>query len=94
MNRKELVERISLQADMPKAAAERALTATLESIGAALAGGDEVLLVGFGTFSVRQRAERIGRNPQTGEPLTIEAARIPSFKPGKPLLCRVNGGAE
>ncbi len=68
---------------------ERVVTAVFESIEESLAAGDRVSLVGFGTFEVRQRAARTGRNPQTGEEIRIEAARVPVFKPGRPLRDRV-----
>lgn len=83
MNKSELVEAIAASADIPKAAAGRALDATMESIMGALKEGDQVALVGFGTFMVKERAARTGRNPQTGEPIEIQAAKVPSFKVGK-----------
>nr|WP_221200428.1 HU family DNA-binding protein [Litorivivens lipolytica] len=75
---------------MPKAAAGRALDAVVDSITDALKKDDSVSLVGFGTFSVKERAARTGRNPQTGEPINIAAAKIPSFKAGKALKDAVN----
>jgi DNA-binding protein HU-beta len=85
MNKSELVEAIANKADMSKAAAGKALDATTAAITEALAGGDSVALIGFGTFSVKDRAARSGRNPQTGETITIGAAKIPSFKCGSSL---------
>lgn len=85
MNKSELIDAIAASADIPKAAASRALDAMIDSIGTALKEGDQVALVGFGTFQVKERAERTGRNPQTGEPIQIKAARVPGFKPGKAL---------
>ena len=85
MNKSELVEAIASKADMSKAAAGKALDATTAAITEALAGGDSVALIGFGTFSVKERAARSGRNPQTGETITIAAAKIPSFKVGSQL---------
>lgn len=85
MNKSELVDSIAAQADIPKAAAGRALDAMIESIGSTLKDGGQVALVGFGTFSVRDRAARTGRNPQTGATIQIAAAKIPSFKAGKAL---------
>ena len=67
MNRKQLIDSIALEAGLSKACAERALAATLKSVGDALAEGEGVTLVGFGTFSAKRRAARAGRNPQTGE---------------------------
>ena len=90
MNKSELVDAIAAQADIPKAAAGRALDAMIDSIGGALKEGDQVAQVGFGTFLVKERAARTGRNPQTGEPIEIKAAKVPSFKPGKALKDAVN----
>jgi len=85
VNKAELVDLIADKADISKASAARVLDATLEGVVAALRDGDQVALVGFGTFSVKQRAERQGRNPKTGEPMTIVASRSVGFKPGKSL---------
>lgn len=90
MNKSELIDRISDAADISKASAGRALDATLDSIAASLKNSDPVVLVGFGTFVVRDRAARIGRNPQTGAPIQISAARVPAFKPGKALKAALN----
>ena len=90
MNKSELVDSIAAHADIPKAVAGRALDAMIESICGALKEGDQVALVGFGTFLVKERAARTGRNPQTGEPIQIKAAKVPSFKPGKALKDAVN----
>lgn len=90
MNKSELIDSIAASADLPKAAAGRALDAALEAITGALAKGDSVALVGFGTFGVKERAARTGRNPQTGQPIEISAATLPSFKPGKALKDAVN----
>lgn len=83
MNKAELVDLIADKADISKASAARVLDATLDGIVGALRDGDQVALVGFGTFAVKQRAERQGRNPKTGEPMLIAAGRSASFKPGK-----------
>lgn len=83
MNKAELIDLIADKADISKASAARALDAALDGIVSALRGGDQVALVGFGTFAVKERAERQGRNPQTGETMTISASRTASFKPGK-----------
>lgn len=90
MNKSELIEAIAASADIPKAAAGRALDAMVDSIAAALKKGDQVALVGFGTFAVKERAARTGRNPRTGDPIEIAAAKIPSFKAGKALKDSVN----
>ncbi|MBX2857651.1 MAG: DNA-binding protein HU-beta [Cellvibrionaceae bacterium] len=90
MNKSELIEAIAASADISKAAAGRALDAITDSITEALKSGDQVALVGFGTFLVKERAARTGRNPQTGDPIEIAAAKIPSFKAGKALKDAVN----
>ena len=90
MNKSELIDAIAASADLSKASAGRALDAVTDSITAALKNGDQVALVGFGTFVVKERAARTGRNPKTGEPIEIAAANIPSFKAGKALKDAVN----
>lgn len=90
MNKSELIEAIAASADIPKAAAGRALDAMVDTVTEALKEGDQVVLVGFGTFAVKERAARTGRNPQTGNPIEIAAATIPSFKAGKALKDAVN----
>ncbi len=80
VNKAELIDSIAASADIPKAAPGRALDAMIEAVEGALKKGDSVALVGFGTFSVKERAARTGRNPQTGKPIEIAAAKIPSFK--------------
>ncbi|BFM16399.1 DNA-binding protein HU-beta [Maricurvus nonylphenolicus] len=90
MNKSELIEAVAASADIPKAAAGRAVDAVVETVTSALKEGDQVVLVGFGTFAVKDRAARTGRNPQTGEPIEIAAAKIPSFKAGKALKDAVN----
>ncbi len=90
MNKSELIEAIAESADIPKAAAGRALDAMVETVTGALKKDDQVVLVGFGTFSVKDRAARTGRNPQTGEEIQIAAAKVPSFKAGKALKDAVN----
>ena len=91
MNKSELIDSIAAASDLSKAAAGRALDAMTDTITNALKEGDQVVLVGFGAFSVKERAARTGRNPQTGEPIQIAAAKVPSFKPGKALKDSVNG---
>ena len=85
MNKSDLVDAVAGKADMSKAEAGRAVDAVLGSVGDALGGGDSVSLVGFGTFSVRHRAARMGRNPQTGAAMHIPASKVPGFKAGKGL---------
>ena len=91
MNKSELIDAMAEASELTKADAGRALDAFMSSVTGALKDSDSVALVGFGTFSVKDRAERKGRNPQTGEEITIKAARIPSFKAGKGLKDSVNG---
>ena len=90
VNKSQLIDQIAADADISKAAAGRALDSFIEAVSGALKAGDSVALVGFGTFSVRERAARSGRNPQTGETIQIAAANIPSFKAGKALKDAVN----
>ncbi|MFP6807529.1 MAG: HU family DNA-binding protein [Pseudomonadales bacterium] len=90
MNKQELIENIATSADITKASAGRALDSMIQSITGSLKNGDSVVLVGFGTFSVRDRAARVGRNPQTGEEIQIKAAKVPAFKAGKALKDAVN----
>ena len=90
MNKSDLVEAIAQSADISKAAAGRALDATVESIKKALKKGDTVSLVGFGTFKVGKRAARNGRNPRTGATIKIKAAKVPKFSAGKGLKDAVN----
>ncbi|SDB46593.1 DNA-binding protein HU-beta [Pseudidiomarina indica] len=90
MNKSQLVDKIADGAEISKAAAGRALDSFIEAVTEALKKGDQVALVGFGTFSVRERAARTGRNPQTGQTIQIAAAKVPSFKAGKALKDAVN----
>lgn len=90
MNKTELIEAVTEGADISKAAATRAVDTVIESISGTLAKGEQVTLVGFGTFLVRERAARTGRNPQTGAPIEIKAAKVPAFKAGKALKDAVN----
>ena len=90
MNKSELIEAITAEADLSKAAAGRALDAVISAVTGALKDGESVSLVGFGTFSVKARAARTGRNPQTGAAIQIAAANVPSFKAGKALKDAVN----
>jgi DNA-binding protein HU-beta len=90
MNKSELINAIAEQANLSKADAGRSLDALVKTIETTLKAGDSIALVGFGTFAVKERAERTGRNPQTGQEITIAAAKVPSFKPGKGLKDAVN----
>ncbi|MEZ5524331.1 MAG: HU family DNA-binding protein [Pseudomonadales bacterium] len=85
MNKSELIDAIATAADISKASAGRALDAAVDAVTNELKQGGQVSLVGFGTFSVKERAARTGRNPQTGATIQIKAAKIPSFKAGKAL---------
>ena len=85
MNKADMIDAVAEKADISKAAAGRAVDAIFDSIAGALNSGDQVNLVGFGTFTVRERAARSGRNPRTGEAITIAASKIPAFKAGKSL---------
>ncbi|EED36269.1 DNA-binding protein HU [Luminiphilus syltensis NOR5-1B] len=90
MNKNDLIDAIAEDADLSKASAARALDATLSAVTEALSKQDTVSLVGFGTFSVKHRAAREGRNPRSGETIQIKASNNPSFKPGKALKDAVN----
>ncbi|MBF7687192.1 HU family DNA-binding protein [Acinetobacter rathckeae] len=85
MNKSELIDNIAQNGGLSKVDAGKALDATIASITKALQEGDAVTLVGFGTFAVKERAARTGRNPKTGEELQIKASKVPSFKAGKSL---------
>jgi len=91
MNKSELINAIAEQANLTKTDAGRALEGLTKAIETTLKAGDAITLVGFGTFAVKDRAERTGRNPQNGQEITIAAAKVPSFKPGKALKGAVNG---
>lgn len=90
MNKAELIDAIADSAELSKASAARALDSAIESITKALKKGDSVTLVGFGTFTVRKRAARMGRNPRTGESIKIKASKVPAFKAGKALKDAIN----
>jgi DNA-binding protein HU-beta len=90
VNKTELIEHIANNADMPKAAAARALEATIDAVKKTLKKGGTVSLVGFGTFTVGKRAARTGRNPRTGTAINIKAAKVPKFRPGKALKDALN----
>ena len=90
MNKTELIDAIAEDADISKASATRALESLVSHISKALAGGDTVAISGFGTFSVRERAARTGRNPRTGESIEIAASKGAGFKAGKALKDALN----
>ena len=90
MNKTELVDAMAESADISKAAAGRALDGMIDAITESLKAGDQVNVVGFGSFSVRERAARTGRNPQTGAVIEIKASKNPAFKAGKALKDAVN----
>ena len=90
MNRSELVTKISEKSELSKKDSEKVLSAVIDSIMEALAQGDKVQLVGFGTFEVRERQERTGRDPRSGEAITIPACKSPAFKAGKAFKDIVN----
>ena len=85
MTKDELIAKAAQDADIPKVKAAKVLESMISSVTSALAEGDKVSLVGFGTFSVAKRAAREGRNPATGEKINIPASNVPKFKPGKKL---------
>lgn len=91
MNRKELVDALATHTQSTKADAERNVAGLLDIISNTLKKGDSLTLVGFGTFEVRKRAARTGRNPKTGEELKIKASKVPAFKAGATLKGLVNG---
>lgn len=85
MNKTELVAAVATKADLSKKDAEAAVKAVLDAVTEALADGEKVALVGFGTFEVKERAARTGKNPRTGEAIEIPASKVPSFKAGTAL---------
>ena len=90
MNKGELIDAVAASANLSKNDAGDAVDGVFDAITNALRGGDSVSLVGFGTFSVKKRAARTGRNPRTGEPIQIAASNVPGFKAGKGLKDAVN----
>lgn len=90
MNKTELIDAVAEGTDISKAAAARAVDTVIEKITQALKQGEQVVIVGFGTFAVKDRAARKGRNPQTGATIDIPASKIPGFKAGKALKDAVN----
>lgn len=94
MNKSEFIDAIAAKTDMSKAAAGRALEAVLDTITDAVAKGDPVSVIGFGTFEARKRAARTGKNPQTGAAIKIAATTVPAFKPGKAFKDKVAAGKK
>lgn len=90
MNKSELIDAVADAADLSKRDAGQAVDAVFSTIADALQAGDAVTLIGFGAFTVRERAARSGRNPKTGEVIDIPASKMPAFKPGKALKDAVN----
>lgn len=90
MNKSELVDSIAEKSGLTKKDADKALQATIDSVREAMCSNDKVSLVGFGSFEVRYRKERAGRNPATGEAMTIAASYVPAFRPSKTLKEEVN----
>ncbi|MDP2144716.1 MAG: HU family DNA-binding protein [Gallionella sp.] len=94
MNRKELIDALADKTGSTKADADRNIAALIDIVTATLKKGDSIALVGFGTFEVRKRAARTGRNPATGAELKIKASKVPAFKAGKALKDAVNGAKK
>ena len=92
MNKTELIAAIAEDTNLSKADAGRAFDSALEQLSRALVRGESVQLIGFGTFTVASRAERTGRNPSTGQPITIKASKSPKFAAGKALKDAINAG--
>ena len=90
MNKTQLIDVVAAKTDLKKKDAEAAVAAVLDAVAEALAAGDKVQLIGFGTFEVKERAARIGRNPATGKAITIPASKHPTFSAGKALKENVN----
>ena len=91
MNKTEFIAAVAAKEGLEKKTAEKAVNAVIACIGDALASGDKIQIAGFGTFEVRQRKAREGRNPRNNEPIQIEASKTPAFKAGKQLKDLVNG---
>lgn len=90
MNKLELIETVSSKAEITKAEAQRVVNAVFDAVTEGLVADGKVVLVGFGTFEVRSRTAREGRNPRTGEKIRISASKAPAFKPGKDMKAAVN----
>ena len=90
MTNAELIANVAKKAELTQKDTEAAVNASFSTVQESLAAGENVQVIGFGTFEVRERAARVGRNPQTGEEIQIAAAKVPAFKPGKALKDAVN----
>ncbi|MBR5620038.1 MAG: HU family DNA-binding protein [Clostridia bacterium] len=90
MNKAELIQAVAAKAEIDKKVADKAVAAAIDSITEALASGEKVQLIGFGSFEVRARAEKQARNPRTGEVVTAPACKVPAFKAGQALKSAVN----
>ena len=90
MTKAELIANVAKKAELTQKDTEAAVNAFFSTVQESLAAGENVQIIGFGTFEVRERAARVGRNPQTGEEIQIAAAKVPAFKPGKALKDAVN----
>ena len=93
MNKAEMADRLAARSGVSKSVAKEAVDGVFAAIGEALADGEEVRIAGFGTFGTRNRPARTGRNPRTGEAVSISASRLPTFKAGKTLKDAVNAGS-
>lgn len=91
MNKAELIQAVAAKAELDKKTADKAVNAVLDAITETMAAGDKVQLIGFGSFEVRERAEKQARNPRTGEVVTAPACKVPAFKAGAALKTVVNG---
>ncbi|MBU6430426.1 MAG: HU family DNA-binding protein [Cyanobacteria bacterium REEB65] len=89
MNKEDLVAQVSRKTNVPKKVADTVVNGLFDAIGSALGSAERVTIVGFGTFDVKERQERTGRNPRTGEPIKIQARRVATFMPGKSLRERL-----
>lgn len=90
MNKAELIQAVAAKAEIDKKVADKAVNAVIDAIAEAMASGDKVQLIGFGSFEVRERAEKQARNPRTGEIVTAPACKVPAFKAGSALKAAIN----
>ncbi|MEG1442132.1 MAG: HU family DNA-binding protein [Oscillospiraceae bacterium] len=91
MNKSQLIDAVAERTELSKKDSDAVVNAFIETVGDTIKAGDKVTLVGFGSFEAKERAARVGRNPQTGAEIQIAASRVPSFKAGKALKDSVNG---
>ena len=90
MNKAELIQAVAAKAELDKKTADKAVVAVIDAITEAMAAGEKVQLIGFGSFEIRERAEKQARNPKTGEVVTAPACKVPAFKAGSALKAAVN----